>query len=205
MNIIWYGNFCFGIETRERGEEAKSMVFFPNDKTSRSHAMEERAAIIVTSAKSSAKAKDDVSAFLIDGPGEYELAGFIIYAIPIASLGKFSAAVKVFAENMRLLWLPTLPSKVFSEKEIDQLGEIDILLLPLNQEKGEKYPPAPAEEAVKLMNEIEPRITIPFAREEKTVKSFLDEAGVKNVQPLEKFSVKQKDLPEETQIVQLKV
>ncbi len=205
MNITWYGNSCFGIETRERGEEAKSIVFFPHDKISRSHAMEERAAIIVASAKGGKKAKEESSAFFIEGAGEYELAGFIIYAIPIASLGKFPVAVKVYGENMTLLWLPAYPGKIFSEKEIDQLGEIDILLLPLNQEKGEKYPAAPAEEAVKLMNEIEPKIAIPFAREEKTIKSFLDEAGVKNIQPIEKISVKLKDLPEETQIVQLKV
>src|SRR3989344_7971907 len=121
MNIIWYGNSCFGIETRERGEEVKSIVLFPNDKTSRSHAMEERAAIIVASEKDAAKAKSDSSAFFIDGPGEYELAGFTIYAMAMDSFGKFSAAVKVIGENMRILWLPAFPAKELSDKEIDQL------------------------------------------------------------------------------------
>ena len=201
MIITWYGNACFGIETRERGGEAKSMVFFPQDKTTRSHAMEERAAIIVAPPGT----KLENGPFHIDGPGEYELSGFSIYAVPIASLGKFPAAVKVYTENLRVLWFSSLPSHPLSDKELEQLGEVDILLLPLDQEKGEKYTALSAEQAVKEMNEIESHIAIPFAREEKTLKAFLEEAGVKHIEPFDKFSIKTKDLPEELQIVTLRV
>ncbi len=200
MVITWYGNACFGVETRERGVEPKTLLFFPHDRTSRSHAMEERAAIIV--------APQDVKTagqgFHIDTPGEYEMAGFMVHGIQLPAIGSFSACMRVVVEGMRVAWMAAFPGKALSDKEIDEIGEVDVLLLPLNQEKGGKFSAADAEAAVHFMNEIEPHIAIPFARDEKTMKVFLEEAGVKNPVAQEKLVLKQKDLPEETSIILLK-
>jgi len=163
--------------------------------------MEERAAIVVVPQD----VKPNEGVFAIIGPGEYELAGFSIYAVPANISGSFGAAVKIHVENMNVLWLPALPTRPLSDKEFDDIGEIDIFLLPLNQEKNGKYISPDAATAVSLMNAVEPKLTIPFAREEKTMRDFFEEAGVKNAETLDKFSIRKKDLPEELQIIHLKV
>lgn len=160
--------------------------------------MEEKASVVVAP-----PAKTSSAAFVIDGPGEYEVAGFVIEALELRAVGSFGTAVKASAEGMHCVWLPALASRQLADKEIEALGEVDILLLPLEEEKGGKYVAADPESAVNLMNAIEPRITIPLARAPGALLAFKKETGSEKIVPLDKFAIKAKELPEEPTIVYL--
>ena len=91
----------------------------------------------------------------------------------------------------------------FTEKELgseiqEEIGTPDILFIPVG---GGNV--IDEEKAVKIINQIEPRIVIPMHY--KKPDDFLKEIGEK-VQPEEKLTIKKKDLPsaEDTKVVVLK-
>jgi L-ascorbate metabolism protein UlaG (beta-lactamase superfamily) len=84
------------------------------------------------------------------------------------------------------------------EEEVETLGEIDILILPVG---GNTV--LSASEAVKIVNEIEPKIVIPSHYKMPSlifdldgVEKFVKEMGGKK-EEMDKLVIKKKDLPEE--------
>ena len=47
MIVSWFGGKCLLVEERERGEEARSALFFPHTKTSKSRTLETKASVII--------------------------------------------------------------------------------------------------------------------------------------------------------------
>ena len=108
---------------------------------------------------------------------------------------------------MRLCHLGDLGQKELTPEQLEKIGDIDILMIPV----GGNYTIG-SEEATKIISQIEPRIVIPMHYDLPKLKvklegveKFLKAMGVKSLEPLPKFSVKKKDLPEEeTRVVLLK-
>ncbi len=80
--------------------------------------------------------------------------------------------------------------------QLEELGEVDILFLPIGGKNSLE-----AKQAVKIMSQIEPKITIPMYYQIPKLKekldnldSFLKILGIKSLEALSKFSVKKKDL-----------
>lgn len=152
------------------------------------------------------------SPFLIDGPGEYEVKDVFIQGIPAFhddSHGKERGQNTIYTletEELRLCHLGDLGQKELTPEQLEKIGDIDILMIPV----GGVYT-IDAKEAVKIISQLEPRIVIPMHYAVPKLKirldgldAFLKVMGRKTAEPLPKLLIKKKDLlAEETKIVVL--
>ena len=141
--------------------------------------------------------------FLADGPGEYDIAGVFIKGIPAFHDdrgGKERGAVTIFsikAEGLRLCHLSDLGQKELSSEQLDEIGEVDILMAPV----GGKFSLS-GKRAAEITSRLEPKIVIPMHYRLPKLKpkldgpeEFLKAMAAKGVEPREKLLVKKKDLP----------
>lgn len=143
--------------------------------------------------------------FLTDTPGEYDVKGVTVTGIPLKQDGKYTSVFLIESEDIRILNLTHIKEWNMKEDEIEELGEIDILIIPVG---GNTVLSASA--AAKVVNEIEPKIVIPSHYGMKDLildldplEKFMKEMGNKS-ESIEKLSVKKKDLIEEgTKVVVL--
>jgi L-ascorbate metabolism protein UlaG (beta-lactamase superfamily) len=150
--------------------------------------------------------------FVISGPGEYEIKEVFIQGIPSFhddSQGKERGSNTIFTietEDLRLCHLGDLGQKELSSDQLEKIGEVDVLMIPV----GGVYTIS-GKEAMKIMSQIEPKITIPmhYALPKLKVKleeadKFLKLAGIKKLEPQNKLTVKKKDIREdEAKIIML--
>ena len=139
----------------------------------------------------------DKEPFLIDGAGEYEIKG--IYVKGVASVGpegKINTIYTVLLEGMTLCHLGALSKPELSAEIVEQLGEIDLLFLPVY---NHDLLTAAAADAV--ATELEPKIVVPlYARGgdypigKDPLTLFLKESGEEGSTPVEKLTLKKKDL-----------
>lgn len=140
------------------------------------------------------------SKFLVTLPGEYEVAGVFVYGIS-APL-KNGAAHNVYlieAEGIRLVHLGALDRKLTDEEQT-LIGDVDILFVPVG---GGAV--LGADEASKLVQDIEPRVVIPMFYgecdtlnlKERTPAAFLKTLGAPHTDEGEKWKIAKSQLPEE--------
>jgi len=150
--------------------------------------------------------------FIITGPGEYEVKGIMIYGVPSfhdnengASRGENTIYI-LEIENIWLAHLGDLGQKQLTEKQLEHLEGVDILLVPV----GGTYT-IDAKTAGQIISEIEPRVIIPMHYKIPGlnlnldgVEKFIKEMGLKP-EETDKLRLTKKDLPsEETKLVILK-
>ena len=113
-----------------------------------------------------------------------------------------ASAVNVYQvtlESINMVFLGALGSETIDPHILSELGNIDILFVPIG---GGDVLDVPA--ASKLATKLEARCIIPMHGNENAVKAFLKEEGVE-VKPVDKLTIKKKDLLEmESEIVVLK-
>lgn len=138
------------------------------------------------------------SPFLMDTPGEYDLKGVTVTGIPLKQEEKYVSAFLIESEDIRILNLTHIKEWNMKEEEIESLGEIDVLILPVG---GNTV--LSASQASKVVNEIEPKIVIPSHYKIKglvfdldPLDKFIKEMGGKK-EETDKLTVKKKDLAEE--------
>lgn len=150
-------------------------------------------------------------------PGEYEkmqvrISGFKSFHDKKEGAERGDNVIFKFeADGLSLLHCGDL-GHILSDEIVNQIGAVDILLIPV----GGFFTISP-EEAVKVINEIEPGMVIPmhyltpehdknrFA-ELQPVDVFLKEIGAEDVQPVEKVTVKKEELdPENMKVVVLSI
>lgn len=136
--------------------------------------------------------------FLVNDPGEYDVKGVTVTGIPLKQEEHYVTVFLVESEDMRILNLTHIKDFNMKEEEVEALGEIDILIVPVG---GNTVMSASA--ASKVVNEIEPKIVIPshykmsgLIIDVDPVDKFIKEMGGKK-EELDKLTVKKKDLPEE--------
>ena len=139
--------------------------------------------------------------FAITGPGEYENKGIFIKGFKSESRYGLAAAEKeprintiyrLALEGMNLCFLGALDSKDLSAETKEALDDIDVLFVPVGGD-GVLSASAAYELAVKLA----PRLIIPTHYEDagdKNLKIFLKEAGEEGTKPIDKLTLKKKDL-----------
>lgn len=144
--------------------------------------------------------RGEKQAFIIDGPGEYEVQGVFIkglgsvsnYGDPSMSSGsstKNNTIYTVNLENMNLCFLGALGSIDIPKETKEAIDGVDILFVPIG---GNGV--LSAGEAYKFAVSLEPSIIIPMNFDDKSLKAFLKEGGDESVKPIEKLTVKKKDL-----------
>lgn len=134
--------------------------------------------------------------FIISGPGEYEVKGVAIKGFLSQSsyegVSGFNTMYLVSLEDMKLCHLGALSDAALGSEAKEQLEGIDVLFVPIGG-NGLLGP----ERAYKLCVELEPKIIIPIYGEqdgEKALKVFLKEGGAEKITPVEKLTLKKKDL-----------
>ncbi len=215
MQISWLGQSCFQITINQNKNGPISIVIDPYDESIGLRAPNIGANIVLVSHDHSdhnnVKSLEGTP-FLIDGPGEYEIQGVFIAGIPAfhdSTQGKERGRITIYtieSEEIRLCHLGDLGQKELTEEQLEQIGEIDILMIPVG---GSGYT-IDGKEAVKIISQIEPKIIIPMHYQISKLKhkldgvdKFLKEMG-REAEPMPKLTIKSKDLPEEdTQIVVL--
>jgi L-ascorbate metabolism protein UlaG (beta-lactamase superfamily) len=137
--------------------------------------------------------RGDKQAFIINGAGEYEIQGVFIKGLPSVSKYGGSQLINtiytVNFENMNLCFLGALGQTDLPSETKESIDGVDILFVPI----GGDGVLSPAE-AYKFAVSLEPSIIIPMNFDDKSLKSFLKEGGDEGVKPVEKLTVKKKDL-----------
>lgn len=200
MVITYYGLACFKLQSGNM-----VLVVDPYSKESGLTAPRFQADIVLSTNKdpnySNAKSISG-NPFIIDVPGEYEVKGIAIDGIAAGSNTIFTFEW----DDIRFCHLGSLPKKAFTEEVNEAIGTPDVLFVPVGG--GEALE---AEDAVEIINDIEPRIVIPMYYDIKGLTSpklagpglFLKEYG-SEAKPEDKFTFKAKDIPqEETKLVYL--
>jgi L-ascorbate metabolism protein UlaG (beta-lactamase superfamily) len=147
---------------------------------------------------------------VLDSPGEYEIkeSEFVgVEAYHDDSKGSERGKVTMFTmevDGVKIAHLGDLGMQLTSD-QLDRLDGVDVLMIPVG---GHKH--IDAETAVKVVNQIEPKIVIPMhfkiaeISEFDPVDKFFHEMAV-TPEPMDKLKVTVKDLPLELQVVSLKV
>ena len=145
--------------------------------------------------------------FVISGPGEYEVKGVFVKGFQsksnygITSLtkgaeeggGKINTIYNVVLEGISLCFLGALSDDKLSSEFLEAIDNVDILFLPIGADGV-----LDAAKADKLAVTLAPKIIIPMHYGDvginNALKIFLKEAGEEGIKPIDKLTVKKKDL-----------
>lgn len=222
MQIIWHGQSCFQIiatpHHKNSGGGQTSILIDPfSEEIGLRLPKLETDILCVTHSHYDHNNIRAVSGrpFLIEGPGEYEIKGAYVQGIPAfhdEKQGSERGENTIYAievEGLRVCHLGDFGQKELTNEQLEGIGEIDVLMVPVGGVST-----ISAKEALKVITQIEPKITIPMHYQIPKLKikskldgldKFLKALGVKSINPLNKLLVKKKDLsPEEAKIVVLK-
>ena len=212
MIIQWYGQACFKIQSGDF-----VMAIDPYGKEIGLTPPRFRANVVLVTHNHHDHNNADTIAgepFLITGPGEYEVKGAYVSGIETfhdKSQGRergMNTIYKISLEDITIVHLGDFGEGVLRDETVDAIGNTDVLMMPV----GGVYT-IDAEEAARVVKQIEPRIVIPMhynidglAVKLGGVGAFLKEVGASGTIAQEKFTIKKKDLSDDakTRIVVLK-
>lgn len=218
MDITYLGHSAFKL----RGKEA-TVVTDPYDKKMVGFAMPTVSADVITVSHNHAdhNAVSQVTGtarrkepYVITAPGEYEASGVGVFgwgsyhdSSSGSERGK-NTIYSIIVDGVRVVHLGDL-GEVVTDEQVDGLGEVDVLLLPV----GGVYT-IDAKQAVAVIEKLSPSIVIPmhYRTPEHSaqfadlaeVGDFLQLMGVTGMEPQEKLKVNAEALPEQTEIVLMK-
>lgn len=218
MNITWYGQSCFKIQTKsQRGEKETTIITDPFDKSYGLRPPQGSAEIILVS-HTQHNDHNNVSAikgdpFVVDAPGEYSLEGIQIEGIESfhdKSKGSERGRNTIFtidSEGMRICHLGDL-GHILEEDQVESIGEVDILMIPV----GGTYT-IDSKEAEEVITQLEPKIILPMHFKIKGLSLDIDDAdkfckeyGGKTEKGVGKLNIKRKDLVDtESKVIVMEV
>lgn len=130
--------------------------------------------------------------FAIENPGEYEVGEVTARGYGTSTVyekvHRINTIYQIRFENMNIVFLGALSNEVIDASILGQLGDIDILFVPVG---GGDVLDAP--QASKLATKLEAKCIIPMHYDDKALKAFLKEEDT-DVKPVDKLTVKQKDI-----------
>ena len=167
MNIQYYGDFCFRINTKPNGRATEDVVIITDvpDKATGLRAPQGEAQVAVLSHQRRDMPEISLikgSPLVLDAPGEYAVSGITLVGLPSfrdGAKGSEKGRNTIFlieSEEIRLCFLGALGHEL-EPSMIEKLGDVDILFVPadgtdtLNLDKIDD-----------LVRKIEPKVTIPM-------------------------------------------
>lgn len=197
MIITWYGQSCFKIQ---KGK--KTILLDPySPKKHGLRGPQFRASVILLTNSDDTKAvksKIKEKSFLICGPGEYEIQDIIVYGI-LCSKNKQQLTIYHFEIGDIKFGALGEINTTLTDKELEDLDGVEVLFIPVGGKSVIN-----AKEAIEIINAIEPKIAIPncfkipkFKADVSSVEPFLKELGKKQVEQVNKLSLKKSSLPDE--------
>lgn len=134
--------------------------------------------------------------FAITGPGEYEIGGIGISGFlspkPVGEAALLNTIYTIEFEGVRLCVLGALSTTELSPEIYEGIGEVDILFVPISG--GDVLSPS---DAGKISVKLGAKLVIPVDFEDKNdkqLKAFLKETGAEDVVPIDKLTLKKKDI-----------
>lgn len=200
MTIEWYGQSCFKISLS--GAQPTTILTEPFSKETGLNPPRFKPDILIMSRQvekeMAAEARKE-GVILVKDPGEYEIKGVEIngFAVPNGE-NELTTVYKMEIEGIKICYLNGLKKATLPNDVFEAMSDIDILLIPV----GGKETIGP-EEAVELINDMEPRIVIPtnykipgLKLSIETVDKFLKAMGHEKIEPSERLTLKKKELAE---------
>lgn len=146
---------------------------------------------------SDSTSRGEKESFVINGPGEYEVQGvFIKGFLSKSNYGgkeRINTIYTVNLENINLCFLGALSEKDLSSEAKEAMDGVDILFVPVGSDGV--LDPATAH---KVAVQFEPKVIIPShyveVGEKDSLKKFLKESGEEGVKPVDKLTIKRKDI-----------
>lgn len=183
MVITYYGVSCFKVQSGEA-----VVVFNPPSKESEFKSPRFASDIVLISShdkdfngwENIPGKSEGILPFIVDGPGEYEVKATSINGIQNNS----NTIYNLFLEDVSLCHLGVFDEKRNTPEISEKIGEIDILLVPVYD----------GQIAAQIATELEPKIIIPMNYKESELKKFLKELGSNGIKPVDKLTIKKKDL-----------
>jgi L-ascorbate metabolism protein UlaG (beta-lactamase superfamily) len=212
MVITWYGHSCFKIVS-----EGLTIVLDPFNKDIGLRPPS-FSADIVLSTHSQHNDHNNIEAisgnpFVITGPGEYEVKGVSIVGVESFHDNKngeergLNTIYSIETEDIKLCHFGDLGQDELSEKQNEAINGPDIIFIPV----GGKYTIG-GTRAANIVNQIEPKIVIPMHYkipglkvDVEPVDRFLKEMGAGKKEAVDKLTIKKKTLPEQTEVVVMKL
>lgn len=136
--------------------------------------------------------RGDKQPFAITGPGEYEVKDITAAAfLSQSSYGgesRLNTIYSVHFDGLSILYLGALDAHDLPA-DVLEMDAPDILIVPINGDGVLN-----AFEAQKLAVKLEATIIIPILYDDKSLEQFLKEAGTEGVKPVDKLTIKKRDL-----------
>jgi L-ascorbate metabolism protein UlaG (beta-lactamase superfamily) len=137
----------------------------------------------------------DREPFVISGPGEYEIKGIFIKGFPSESNYDGKKSINTIytlnLDNINICFLGAIDTKLISSETKEEIDEVDLLFVPVGGNGT-----LSAADAYKLAVQFEPKAIIPtgFDASKDALKTFLKEGGEEGIKPVDKLTIKKKDL-----------
>ncbi len=209
MQIYWHGYSTVRIEAKSGDKEATVLTDpFQNEASLRMPRTVEPDILLLSHQDTKRFNLEGIQGkpFTISDPGEYEVKDVFVQGIQDRTLEEGVKERPVIyrcnIENMSIGFLGQLKRKL-TDYEIEELGEIDILLLPVGG--GEVMDSKLASETISV---IEPRLVVPLHYDLPGIKTKLTDVnafckalGVCKRQDSNKLKISKKDLPTEDLLV----
>ena len=213
MNIAWKGQSFFEIAIKNsEGEEVRVVIDPFGDKVGLKVPKVQADVLLITHDHSDHNNTKIIEGkpFLIDSPGEYEVKEVFVKGISAyhdTTEGKDRGEVVIYkleVEGLKLCHLSDLGQKELTMEQLDEIGTVDILMIPV----GGTYT-INAKQASEIVAQIEPRIVIPMHYKLPKLKVDLDDVdkflkimGQEKPVPEKKLKITPRLLPaEETKII----
>jgi len=207
MKIAWYGQSCFKLLVKTNNGDKITILIDPFSKDIGLTPPRGGVDIVIVSHDhfdhNNVKTVSG-EPFIIDGPGEYDVKKIFIrgiYSFHDDKKGEergVNTISVIEAEDMKVCHLGDLGQGELSDNQLEKIGEVDVLMIPI----GGFYT-INGSEAVKIINQIEPKVIIPMHYKIpslnvklNSVEKFLEEIGGEK-ETTEELSIQKKDLIEE--------
>jgi L-ascorbate metabolism protein UlaG (beta-lactamase superfamily) len=131
--------------------------------------------------------------FVIDTPGEYEVGAVTArgFAVPTTYDGveAFNTVYQVQFDGLNIVLLGVLGSPEIDPKILGELGDIDVLFVPIGGGDVLEVP-----QASKLAVKLEARLVIPTHYDSASLTAFLKEESKDGLKPVDKLTIKRRDV-----------
>lgn len=133
--------------------------------------------------------------FVVNTPGEYEIGDVTARGYGVKTTydkeERYNTIYQVQLEGMNIVFLGALGDPEIDPKILGELGDIDILFVPIGGGDVLEVP-----QASKLAVKLEAKCVIPMHYDKQSLDAFLKEEGASGAKPVDKLTLKKKDVNE---------
>jgi L-ascorbate metabolism protein UlaG (beta-lactamase superfamily) len=133
--------------------------------------------------------------FVVFGPGEYEFGNVTARGYGTKTVydevERYNTIYQVRLEEINMIFLGAQSSDEIDPKILSELGDVDILFVPIG---GGDVLDVPA--ASKLAVKLEAKLIIPMHYNDTALKAFLKEIGAENEKKTDKLTLKKREVSE---------